>query len=171
MSHSFTPFTKIHIFHSINDLVKYVEDEASRWKSLHEEYSVKLGRNMRTEGSKNESSSSVKNLPSDKKKKQKKSTINRDWVSVEGLMVFRGDYALAEAEILFDAVDDIRAKIENLEKSSKALKRVAEKGSMGEASILAYIKNGVLDKVAFKPTGEKSNRPRFVYSSEFNLRK
>lgn len=140
-------------FGSLQDLSDFIEGEIERSKRMSNSYNERLGELLREKESK------------DGGKKIKISESGRRWMPYGRLMLYGGQARKGEAEILFGTVDDLKARIQNLEEAKKAVANLSKVG-LGETPIyLVQFRNSVPSRIVVSnPTD--ADRPRLKYNAE-----
>ena len=166
MSEQTDPSTQVRTFTSLEQVIRYVDSRISNWKSLHDKYNERLGLLLRD---KPKPASMPK--PQDKEKPKPNSTTPRSssWFVHEGIKIYRGSSLQGESEIILAASQDIKVKLDKLEKSKKALNQMGAKGIGNGTLLLACLKDGLPDRIALMPMESNSERPRFNYSQDFSV--
>jgi len=94
---------------------------------------------------------------SDKKKKSKKG-VNDKWFNLNEILVYNGIGVKGELELYFKAIDQSKAKLENLQRTLSSLNNVIEKGLKGDMGCIAFKgTEGVLEIAFLKSTGAREN--------------
>jgi len=94
---------------------------------------------------------------SDKKKKGKKGVSDK-WYNLNEIMVYNGIGMKGELELYFKAVDELKEKLENLQRTLSTLNNVIEKGLKEDMGCIAYRGNeGILEISFLKSSGMREN--------------
>jgi len=76
-----------------------------------------------------------------------------------------------EAEVLFDAIDEINRKTEQLSKVKGAIETL-EKSALGKDIIyIVYIHNGVPEKIVLRHKRDKEFAEKFKFIADFSMLK
>jgi len=94
---------------------------------------------------------------SDKKKKSKKGASDK-WFNLNEILVYNGIGIKGELELYFKAIDQSKAKLENLQRTLVSLNNVIEKGLKGDMGCIAFKgTEGILEIAFLKSTGAREN--------------
>jgi len=94
---------------------------------------------------------------SDKKKKSKKGASDK-WFNLNEILVYNGIGLKGELELYFKAIDESKAKLENLQRTLASLNNVIEKGLKGDMGCIAFKgTEGILEIAFLKSTGVREN--------------
>jgi hypothetical protein len=93
----------------------------------------------------------------DKKKKSKKGVSDK-WYNLNEILVYNGIGLKGELELYFKAIDELKAKLENLQRTLASLNNVIEKGLKGDMGCIAFKgTEGILEIAFLKSTGVREN--------------
>jgi len=93
----------------------------------------------------------------DKKKKSKKGVSDK-WYNLNEILVYNGIGLKGELELYFKAIDQLKAKLENLQRTLASLNNVIEKGLKGDMGCVAFKgTEGILEIAFLKSTGVREN--------------
>ena len=179
--------TLIERFNSINSLKVSLEKEIEDTESQIQEYSNMLGEKIRIneelssddpdflafkakfeDGSSNNKSQDKKTddkktddkktkAKPDKKKKGKKG-ISDKWYNLNEILVYNGIGLKGELELYFKAIDELKAKLENLQRTLSTLSTVMEKGLKEDMGCVAFRgTEGTLEITFLKSSGMREN--------------
>jgi len=177
--------TEIRSFYSLRDLRETVEKEIDQYKGVSDEYSQWLGSFLRdmeaTHGNEEwfKKMSAFQKLSQAKPRKEaekggkgekgKKTRASSEWVSYKDMMLSATEQG--EAEILFDAIDEINRKIEQLGKVRATVENL-EKSALGKDIIyIVYIHNGVPEKIVLRHKRDKEFAEKFKFIADFSMLK
>jgi len=176
--------TEIRSFYSLRELRESIEKEIDQYKAVDDEYSQWLGSFLRdmeaTHGdeewfkklSASQKSMKVKaKKESEKESKGKKTKAgaSTEWVSYKGVMVSASERG--EAEILFDAIEEIDRKIEQLNKVKSTIENL-ERSALGKDIIyIAYFHDGVPEKIVLRHKRDKEFAEKFKFIADFSMLK
>ncbi len=156
-----------------------MEAEISQYKLLLEDYSQWLGSLLRSpESSKNQEKmkkaaefQKVLRTGSRKggKKEGKKLGTSTEWVQFKDIMLSADD--LGEAEILFEATEELKDKIDKLEKAKNSIIDLERYGLGKEVLYVTYINNGIPEKIVFKPKKSVGTPEKFEFLADFSVAK
>ena len=168
--------TEIRTFYSLKEMRESVEEEINQYKSLLDDYSQWLGTLLRNpESSKNQewlkkAAELQKVLRTGGrrkgKKEEKKASTSTEWVQFKDIMLCADDFG--EAEILFEAVEELKNKIEKLEKIKNSINDLERYGLGKEVLYITYIHDGIPEKIVFRPKkGEAAEK--FEFTAELSM--
>ena len=179
--------TEIRQFTSIKDIVDFISNQILQSKSLFEDYSQWLGTLLRDFESdhKNDewyqkTATIQKNLKSQSKQPQEKSPSNKKaktksgkgeadscWVQSGELQISFVDEA--QTQIIFEAIEKIKAKIQDFEKFRLAIQQLARLGLGTSVTYLIYIEEDSPKKIVLKPRGNAKGNESFNFATEFSV--
>jgi len=177
--------TEIRSFYSLRDLRETVEKEIEQYKAVSDEYSQWLGSFLRdmeaTHGNEEwfKRLAAIQRLPQAKAKKEmgksgrqektKKHGSSSEWISFKDVMLSASEQG--EAEILFDAIDEIDQKTEQLIKVRGTVENL-EKSALGKDIIyIVFIQNGVPEKIVLRHKRDKEFAEKFKFIADFSMLK
>ena len=175
--------TEIRSFYTLRELCETVEKEMEQYKAVSDEYSQWLGsflRDMEAAHGSEEwfkkmatfqklSQTKAKKEPekSGKREKNKKAGASSEWISFKDVMLSASEQG--EAEVLFDAIDEINKKIEQLGKVRSTIDSL-EKSALGKDIVyIAYIRNGVPEKIVLRHKRDKEFAEKFKFIADFSM--
>jgi len=170
------PATEIRTFYSIKEIREMVEAEISQHKTLLEDYSQWLGTLLRNpESSKNpEWAKRVSELQKVLKsggrkggKKEEKPGSSTEWVEFKDLMICADEFG--EVEIIFEAVEELKNKVDKLERAKNSLTELERYGFGKNVVYVTYIHEGVPEKIAVKPKKELVGEEKFKFIADFSV--
>jgi len=123
-------------------------DEKSKDKKSKDEKS-------KDKKSKDEKRETKKNK--DKKKKSKKGHSDK-WFNLNEILVYNGMGLKGELELYFKAIDELKSKLENLQRTLLTLNNVIEKGLKEDMGCVTFRgSEGILEIAFLKSTGAREN--------------
>jgi len=172
-----SPATEIRTFYSIKEIREMVEAEINQHKALLDDYSQWLGTLLRSpEFSKDpEWARRVSELQKvlrtggrkSGKKGEEKPAYSSDWVAFKDLMLCADEFG--EVEIIFEAVEELKNKVDKLEKARNSLIEL-ERYSFGKNVVyVTYIHEGVPEKIAVKPKKTPEGKEKFEFVADFSV--
>lgn len=171
--------TEIRTFYSLKEIQECVEEETDRYRTLLEDYSQWLGTILRSPESAKNQEWAKKTAELQKffktggrrkeKKKGKGISTTIEWVQFKDLMLCADDFG--EAEILFEAVEELEGKVDRLEKAKNSLEDLERYGLGKEVLYVAYIHNGVPEKIVFRPRKGTKAEEKFKFIADFSVSK
>ena len=104
---------------------------------------------------------------SDKKKKSKKGVSDK-WYNLNEILVYNGIGLKGELELYFKAIQELKAKLENIRRTLSSLNNVIEKGLKGDMGCVAFRgTEGTLEIAFLKSTGVRENFTlKSIYSGD-----
>jgi hypothetical protein len=153
-----------------------VEAEISQHKTLLDDYSQWLGTLLRNpESSKNpEWAKKVSELQKVLKsggrkggKKEEKPGSSTEWVEFKDLMICADEFG--EVEIIFEAVEELKNKVDKLERAKNSLTELERYGFGKNVVYVTYIHEGVPEKIAVKPKKELVGEEKFKFIADFSV--
>jgi hypothetical protein len=153
-----------------------VEAEISQHKTLLDDYSQWLGTLLRNpESSKNpEWAKRVSELQKVLKsggrkggKKEEKPASSTEWVEFKDLMICADEFG--EVEIIFEAVEELKNKVDKLERAKNSLTELERYGFGKNVVYVTYIHEGVPEKIAVKPKKELVGEEKFKFIADFSV--
>lgn len=168
--------TEIRTFYSLKEIQESIETEISQHKMLLEDYSQWLGTLLRNpESSKDQewvkrTAELQKILKSGGrkggKKDEKNGSTSTEWVEFKDLALSAD--SLGEAEILFEAIEELKTKIGKLEKARNSIADLERYGLGKELLYITYIHDGVPEKLVFKPKNSTNAKEKFEFIADFS---
>ena len=177
--------TELHTFTSLKDLSEYLVNQTSQSKALFEDYSQWLGSLLRDFESahKNEewyqkSAAMQKNLkgaakkpPETKPKKGGKGDKGKNespcWVQAGEIAVSFNEQG--QTEILFEAIEKINAKMQEMEKFKLAVQQLARLGLGTTVNYIVYIEDDVPKKIVLKQKANAKGDEAFKFAAELSV--
>ena len=169
--------TEIRTFYSLKEIREMVEAGISQNKLLLEDYSQWLGSLLRNpESSKNqEQTKKIAELQKvlraggrkGSRKEEKKTGISTEWVQFKDIMLSAD--ALGEAEVLFEAIEELKNKIDKLEKAKNSIIDLERYGLGKELLYISFIRDGVPEKIVFKPKKGFGVPEKFEFEADFSV--
>jgi hypothetical protein len=176
--------TEIRTFTSLKDITEFLANQTLQYRVLFEDYSQWLGTLLRDfEGAhKNEewyqkSAALQKNLRSQSKKpvetaeKGKKGAKGKEETSG---WVQSGDIAISfteqgQTEILFEAIEKINKKIQEIEKFKVTVQQLARLGLGTTVNYIVYIEEDIPKKIVLKPKANTKGDEAFKFITELSV--
>jgi len=101
------------------------------------------------------------------KKDDKNGNTSTDWVEFKDLALSADN--LGEAEILFEAIEELKTKIGKLEKAKNSIVDLERYGLGKELLYITYIHDGVPEKLVFKPKNSTNAKEKFEFIADFSV--
>ncbi len=161
-------------FQTIGDLQLTLTNHLQILKKKSEEYSEIIGEKLRSQNTTNDSTE-MEELkeklegPADPKKKKpvKKKDQKTNWYDMGPIWVYDGVGTKGELEMYFKALEDIKSRIEKLEKIKGAIDDLISKGVKRELGCTALLNHDLVLQISFIKAGQP--KAKFSYKSIFNL--
>ena len=175
-------------FNSINSLKTNLEQEIEDTQTIIQEYSNLLGEKIRKNeeidkddpdflalkakldgGSADAKSKDKKSdektkdkksqtKKSPEKKKKSKKGVSDKWYNLNEILIYNGMGLKGELELYFKAVDELKTKLENLQRTLATLNNVIEKGLKEDLGCVVFRgSEGILELAFLKSTGIREN--------------
>ena len=170
--------TEISSFYSIREINDALEECIQQYKSIVEEYSQWLGSFLRDSEAARGNEEWAKQIaelqrarpkgkpPTTRKGKNKEAQASSEWVQFKDLMLSASE--LGEAEVLFEAIEKINAKIEQLNNVKESIAEL-EKSRLGkDITYITYIHDGVPEKIVLRHRKDQEFKRKFQYIAEFS---
>jgi len=168
--------TEIRTFYSLKEMRETVETEISQNKTLLEDYSQWLGTLLRNPESPKNQEWTKKTAELQKlmksgnrktsRKEEKKTDTSTEWVQFKDMMLCSED--LGEAEILFEATEELKGKIDKLEKAKNSIIDLERYGLGKDLLYVAYVHDGVPEKIFFKVKKDEVSQ-KFEFAADFSI--
>ena len=160
----------------MNEIQEDIEGAITQFKELLEDYSEWLGALLRNpellkdQEWKKKTAELQKMLKTGtKKESQKKGKGNKQstasWIRFKELLLGSDDFS--EAEMLFEAIEDLRTKISQLENVRESIEDLKGYGLGKEVRYIVYIKDGVPRRIFFKLLKETEASEKFEFTADF----
>jgi len=169
--------TEIRTFYSLKEIRESVESEINQYRMLLEDYSQWLGTLLRNpEPSKGQDwakkTAELQKLfktgsRKGEKKEEKAMVTSTEWVQFKDVMLSAEE--LGEAEILFEAIEELKNKLEKLEKAKTSLIDLERYGLGKDLLFITYIHDGVPEKIAFKAKSTAGSMEKFEFVADFSV--
>jgi hypothetical protein len=176
--------TEIRTFTSLKDLGDYLVDHLDQYKMLYEDYSEWLGSLLRSceETHKNEewyknSAALQKSLGGSKKTAGKKTDKKKKGKGKKGMSsvwVQSGDVLLSsteegQAEVLFEAIEKIGDKIQDIEKFKATVQQLERLGLGKKTDYIVYIEDDIPRKIVVRAKSGLPEEEAFKFSTELSV--
>jgi hypothetical protein len=169
--------TEIRTFYSLKEIREHIERETEQCQTLLEDYSQWLGTLLRNpESSKNQewvkkTAELQKVLKSGSrkasKKEEKSAGSSTEWTQFKEVMLSAD--LLGEAEILFEAVEELKDRIDRLQKAKNSVADLERYGLGKELLYVTYVHDGVPERIVFKPRKGADAAEKFVFAADFSI--
>jgi len=178
--------TEIRTFTSLKDITEFVATQTSQYKALFEDYSQWLGSVLRDAESKHKgeewfqkSAALQKTLKSQAKKpaetdKSKKGGKGGKGAQEETTWIQTGDVAISfteqgQTEILFEAIEKIKAKIQEYEKFKGTVQQLTRLGLGQTVNYIVYLEEDVPKKIVLKQKANVKGDDAFKFMTELSV--
>ena len=175
--------TEIRTFTSIKEITDFLINQTSQFRALFDDYSQWLGTLLRDFASTHKSeewyqksAALQKNLKNQSKKpaesanKGKKGskgkTEDSTWVKSGEISISYTEQG--QTEILFEAIEKINSKIQQIEKFKDAVQQLARLGLGTTVNYIVYIDEDIPKKIVLKPKANKGDES-FKFSTELSV--
>lgn len=169
--------TEIRTFYSLKEIRECIETEMNQYKLLYEDYSQWLGSLLRNPESAKNQEWAKKTAELQRvlktggrkgtKKEEKKTGVSTEWVQFKDIMLCAEN--LGEAEMLFEATEELRNKIDKLEKAKNSLIDLERYGLGKDLLFVTYMHDGIPEKIVFKPKKDGETTEKFEFSADFSI--
>ncbi len=164
--------TEIRNFYSLKELSESIEDEINSYKAAVEEYNQRLGvflRELEATHGDEEWFKKISNLQkSAKKGKSKGKKKSSSWTTFKDIMLSADKQG--EAEMLFEAIEEMNKKIMRLEKIREAIEDLKKFGLGKDILYVTYVRDEVPEKLVLRKKDGKSAE-KFEFIAEFSTLK
>lgn len=161
-------------FHTISELQSSVENDLNTLKKKSGEYSEAIGEKLRSGNTASDSTEMAElkeklEGPVDPKKKKpiKKKDQKANWYDLGHISVYDGIGPKGELEIYFKALEELKSKIERLEKIKAAIDDLIAKGVKRELGCMALLNHDLTLQISF--ISARQPKAKFSYKSIFNV--
>jgi predicted DNA-binding protein len=175
--------TEIHTFTTLKELGDYLADHLEQYRMLYEDYSQWLGSLLRSceETHKNEdwyqnSAALQKSLAGAKKtagkteKKKKGKGKKREssiWVQSGDVMLSSTEQG--QAEVLFEAIEKIGDKIQDMEKFKATVQQLERIGLGKKTDYIVYIEDDIPRKIVVRAKSGLPGEEAFKFATELSV--
>jgi prefoldin subunit 5 len=176
--------TEIRTFTTIKEMAEYLEDQVGQYRALFEDYSQWLGSLLRSceDAHKNEdwyqkSATMQKNVrgppkkaPENKsagKKNKGKKGESSVWVETGNILLSSTDQG--QVEILFEAIEKIGDKIQDLEKFKAAVQQLERMGLGKNVDYIVYIEDDIPKKLVLHAKGGMAGAEPFKFATDLTV--
>jgi hypothetical protein len=177
--------TEIRSFYSLRDMRESIEKEVEQYQAVVDEYSQWLGSFLRdmeaTHGDEDwfkKFSASQKALTGKAKRetekegkseKSRKSGPSSDWISYKSMLLSASEQG--EAELLFEAIEEINTKVEQLGKVKTTIENLEKSTISKDTVYIVYVRDGVPEKIVLRHKREKEFAEKFKFMADFSMLK
>ncbi|SRR5579885_175975 len=164
---------KIMSFRNVMAFKSALEKDLEDLKRRSEEYSKTIGEKLRANDTTNEADlSDLREKiaePSDPKKKKpvKKKDQKGNWHDMGGVFIYDGIGLKGELEICFKALEDVKSRIEKLQKIKESVDGLVSRGVKKDLGCTSFLGRDFLLDMAF--TKSSSTQTKFSFKSTFKV--
>ena len=175
--------TEIRTFTTLKDLGDYLADHLDQYRMLYEDYSQWLGSLLRSceENHKNEdwyqnSVAFQKSLggaktkaagKTGKKKGKGKKSASQVWVQSGDVMLSSTEQG--QAEVLFEAIEKINDKIQDMEKFKATVQQLERLGLGKNVNYIVYIEDDIPRKIVVRAKSGLPEEEAFKFATELSV--
>jgi len=167
--------TEIRSFYSLKELSESLEEEINSYKDMAEDYSQRLGsflREMEATHGNEEWFKKISVLQKSSKKKSKgkeKPSSSSGWIEFKDILLSKEDQG--EAQILFEAIEEINDKVTQLEKIRDTIEDLKRLGLGEDILYITYVRDEVPERIVLRKRGEKGTAEKFEFMATFSASK
>ncbi len=171
--------TEIRTFYSLKEIRESVEVELDQHRLLLEDYSQWLGTLLRNPESAKDPEWLKKTAELQKvlkagnrkgtKKEEKNANTVTEWVQFKDVLLSAD--LLGEAEILFEAVEELKNKVDRLERAKNSIVDLERYGLGKDLLYVVYIHDGVPERIFFKQKKGMDIAEKFEFTADFSVAK
>lgn len=160
-------------FHNILAFKSSLEKDLEALKKRSEEYSSKIGEKLRINDMSNESDLSdlrekiAEPIDPKKKKPVKKKDQKGNWHDLGGVFIYDGIGLRGELEIYFKALEEVKSRIEKLQKIKESIDGLVSRGVKKDLACATFLSRDLILDMAFIKSTVPSTK--FTYKSIFNV--
>ncbi len=175
--------TEIRTFGTLKEIFDYVIDQTEQHRALYEDYSQWLGTllrdcevNHKNEDWYQKSAAMQKTTKAPPKKAPEKKTESKGkgkkneasiWIPSGNILLSSTEQG--RAEVLFEAIEKIGGKIQELEKMKGSIQQLERIGLGKNVNYILYIEEDVPKKIVVQPKNSSSGEDSFKYSTELSV--
>jgi hypothetical protein len=178
--------TEIRTFTSLKDITEFLANQTNQYKALFEDYSQWLGTVLRDAESEHKSeewfqksAALQKTLKSQAKKppensKSKNGGKGGKGKEAESAWIETGDISISfteqgQTEILFEAIEKIKAKIQEYEKFKGTVQQLTRLGLGQTVNYIVYLEEDVPKKIVLKQKANAKGDEVFKFMTELSV--
>jgi len=171
--------TEIRSFHTLKEIREKLNESITQYKALVEDYSQWLGSLLRDSLSNNtEWIKSIPNLQKKtkiekktprktEKKKGKNLGNSHEWLQFREVQLCASE--VGEAEILFEAIEEINKKIDTLEKVKISIEDIEKTGLGKDIQYIVFVRDGIPEKIVLRHKKDAKFAEKFKYTMDFSV--
>lgn len=175
--------TEIRTFTALKEISDYITDQLSQYKALYEDYSEWLGTLLRSceETHKNEdwyqkSAAAQKNtrappkkMPESKSNDKKNGKKNESSIWIPSGSILLSSTEQGQAEILFEAIEKIGVKLQELEKFRASIAQLERIGLGKNVNYILYIEDDAPKKIVTRPKSNMNTEEDFKFVTQLSI--
>lgn len=175
--------TEIRTFTALKEMTDYLTDQLSQYRALYEDYSEWLGTLLRSceENSKNEdwyqksaaaqknTRSPPKKAPETKSADKKGAKKNESSVWVPSGTMLLSSTEQGQAEILFEAIEKIGIKLQEIDKFKASLQQLERIGLGKNVNYILYIEDDVPKKIVTRTKNSMNSEEAFKFETQLSI--
>ena len=167
--------TEIRNFYSLKELSESLEKEINFYKAAVEEYSQRLGSFLReieaTHGNEEwfKKFSAFQKTSKEGKSKGKKKKGSSGWVEFKDIVL--STEKQGEAQILFEAIEEINSKVARLVKIRDTVEDLKRLGLGEDVLYITYVHDEVPERIVLRKKGVKEAGEKFEFMTTLSLSK
>ncbi|MCW4014998.1 MAG: hypothetical protein NWF06_01375 [Candidatus Bathyarchaeota archaeon] len=174
--------TEIRTFYSLKELSENIEEEISFCKTASEEYGERLGSILRDNKSEHgdeewfKALSGLQGAPKETKSKDKnkgnkkgkgKKGAKSGWIQFNDIMLSKEKHG--EAQILFDAIEELKNKSARLEKIRNDIEDLKRLGLGENVIYIAYLREEIPEKIVLHKKNGDELGGKFEFMTKISL--
>ena len=177
--------TEIRTFTTLKELGDYLADHLNQYKMLYEDYSQWLGSLLRSceethkneewyknsaalqkslKGAKAKTSGKAKNKKGKGKKKRNEASA---WIQSGDVMISSTEQG--QTEVLFEAIEKIADKIQEMDKFTATVKQLERLGLGKKTDYIVYIEDDIPRKIVVRVKSDRAEEKAFKFSTELSV--
>ncbi len=176
--------TEIHTFSSLKDLTEFIINQTNQYKALYEDYSQWLGTVLRDFESahKNEEwyqkslalQKTLRSQSKSPKEPEKKGGKGNKGQEEPSHWVKAGEVAISfseqgQTEILFEAIEKIKAKMQEYEKFKATTQQLARLGLGTTVDYIVYVEENVPKKIVLRQKANTKGDDVFKFMAQLSI--
>lgn len=168
--------TEIRSFYSIKEIADYLQEELDDYRSVAEEYSQWLGSLLRDSEALQEYGPRFKKLellqkgkPKGKRNENKKvkSKKRTNWIKFREIELSASEEG--QAEILFQAIEEIAGKADRIEKAQKSIEELEKCGFGKDIIYVTYVCDGIPERIFLRHKKDEEFAEKFQFIADFSV--
>ncbi len=170
--------TEIRSFYSLKEIESFLEAQITDYRSVADEYSQWLGSLLRNSDALQGHEERFKKLGLLSKTKNKgkgkpsgKGKLKRsnNWIQFREIELSASEEG--EAEVLFEAIEEITRKIDRIERIQKSVEELEKSGFGQDIIYVTYICDGIPEKIFLRHKKDEEFAEKFQFMADFSISK